>query len=294
MSRRSNRWVTLKSYLAATESKGPRERPRGEYSLYDQPDGDTLTLLSILREGGAISRVACIPDWRLCIYSRRDGGIRMLKDTGKACRHSPGEPLVVSIQAGIIVTAATGVWHGFKEDAKLWLPPGFVQLLDECRRKRKRFVICNFGLYGASASGAFGLYATSASGIGHSNGLILDLRNRVAERYEPAGRHSDAGDRLDATIERLLLAKLPKGWSYIGTRVAAPQRGPQAHADSYAGLCVTFSLAMMLLRLLNPDRSAAEIQKYMLRGSKSMQRSRILRLNKYMVERLQSHPRGSL
>ena len=159
---------------------------------------------------------------------------------------------------------------------KLWMAPSFIGGLESC--KGKRFAIANFGVYG-----------TADLIYGHSNALVFDLLHRRVERFCPAGRHSSAHDRTDETIERLILARLPPGWSYVGTR-DAPQKGIQERADAYRGMCIAYSLWYTLLRCLNPYRTAAQIQRYMVRGTPREIQSKVLRLAQFMNETLDIRP----
>ena len=129
--------------------------------------------------------------------------------------------------------------------------------------------------------------------MGHANALVFDLRERVIERFDPAGRHSVRAEMLDVAIESLFHARLP-GWTYVGTRAAAPVDGVQTRADAFDGMCVTYSFMYTLLRLLNPSRSSREIQHYMIRGSTADLRRRVKRLNRFMMDTLRGHKRGTL
>ena len=277
---------------------------------YDQADADVLTLLAILqsRKGGAphaLSRIVCIPDMWLRISPQQG---KRPPDTEWAQLHVPLDvqfivgrgysPSPLSsdedghfIRSGLLVT---GVGEG--DDAskkakapKLWLPPHFQAHLDECERSGKRFALCNLGLY---------LYdATTMSG--HANALVFvhgDSRGkRVIERFDPAYNKAsdDWGDAVDLTIKALFRRHFP-GWEYVGTRVSAPPKGVQLRADAWTGLCVTYSLWYVLLRLLNPDRSARQINRFMARGSRVDLVHRAKRLNRFMMDALRAHPYGIL
>ena len=118
-------------------------------------------------------------------------------------------------------------------------------------------------------------------------GAIVYLTQKLHSSY---GRDSLASDRLDAAIEQQLLRLLP-GWTYIGTRAAAPLHGAQHRADAFSGMCVTLSFAYVLLRVLNPDATPARVQRYLARGTPAELRSRLLRLNKFMVDVVSDHGR---
>mgnify|MGYP006084083921 FL=1 len=276
-------WVTVSRFLAGKPSVGPSERPGGEADSYSQLDLDLLSLLAIVRssDAGDFRSVACIPDWRLCAFSSVSdpSKITMRRSLGRRCPSPPrGEQIRVDVRAGVIITGLGSA------EIRLWLPTGFRDALSDCTRRAKRFAVCNLGLY----FGAFDQHD------GHANGLVFDLSRRVLERFEPAGRKSSVLDAYDVVIERLFLSRLPPGWKYEGTRASAPHRGVQERADSFDGMCVTHSFFYTLLRLLNPERDAADIQEFMTRGTAKDLRTRVLRLNRYMMDTLRAHPRGSL
>ena len=269
-------WVSVRRYLSKTQSVGPREkRARGsEMMSYEQSDADMLTLLSLLSDD-AIRKIACIPDRRLCVYEGRRSKLSIRHSAGKCPSPPPGHRARLQIRGGVIVTDAS-------TRPKLSLPKQFANSLDKCRQQGKRFAIANFGIYN-----------NQSLAMGHANALVFDLRERVIERFDPAGRHSVRAEMLDVAIESLFHARLPQ-WTYVGTRAAAPIEGVQSRADAFDGMCVTYSFMYTLLRLLNPSRSSREIQHYMIRGSAADLRRRVKRLNRFMMDTLRGHKRGTL
>ena len=81
------------------------------------------------------------------------------------------------------------------------------------------------------------------------------------------------------------------GWSFVGANDM--KRGAQDISDSFAGMCVTFSLYYSLLRLTNPNESPMQIYEYMNeRARKGKLGQDVLRLNKYastMLSKLSRH-----
>ena len=264
------RWVGVEAFLSEKQSRGRHEpRVRGsEMRHHQQEDGDILTLLSLMQTHRSIRKVACVPAFWLCLYN---SGSRLVvrHSTQPSCLHH-----ALQIQGGVVIT-------GIRSTPKLWLPENFGRILYECKRQGKRYAVCNCGLY------------DMLSGEGHANSLVFDLHERLIERFEPAGRHSIYEDVLDIVIEGQFRAHL-RQWKYIGTRAAAPFQGVQEKADGLDGLCVTYTLLYILLRILNPSRSSREIQHYMIRGTADEVRCRAKRLNRYMLDRLRSHKRGTL
>ena len=268
-------WITVNRYLADEMSTGPLEVARGEARRYDSLDGDVLTLLALLRANGsnALRRVACLPNFRLCLFAKLGAPNQLVARRSEGSRRCPSAPpgyeLKLDVRAGVLVT-------GLDTLPKLWLPARFKEALHEC--SGKRFLVANFGLH-----------TNSNLTLGHANALIFDLKHHIIERFEPSGRRHD---RHDSAVKTLFHRLLP-GWDYVGSSVA-PVLGAQDRADAFEGLCVTFSLMFTLLRLLNPQRTAAEINAFMVRGSSAEIRERALRLNRFMLDTLRTHPRGSL
>ena len=91
------------------------------------------------------------------------------------------------------------------------------------------------------------------------------------------------------TIDRELSYKFKNelpNYTYYGTNDTTPYLGPQAKADEYEGLCVTWSCMYMILRLLNPDLEPADITMKMIDGTPKQLRNRILRFQKFIIRTL--------
>ena len=277
-------FVSVDEYLHARRSKGERERVttrshrRSEADSFETFDLDIKVLLAILRQRSVLRHIACIPDVRLCLYRHsHTGKFHITHDTARRdrCpRYDGGASLWLDGACGIMVTS---LWE---RRPRLWLPRNILTSLTTCERDGYHFVVSNFGLY----------HSTDLS-EGHANCLLFNLKTHTIERYEPVGRlYSDDTDR---TIKRLFRAQA-RGWKYVGTQNAAPLLGPQAIGDSYHGMCVTFTIYFMLVRLLNPDKTPAQIYDFLVRGSARQIRSRALRLNKWVIEKLRRYERGEL
>ena len=124
-----------------------------------------------------------------------------------------------------------------------------------------------------------------ANGHAHANVIIFDTAARVIERYEPGGMLGHVRN-LKETFERMF-----PGWAWIGARQM--RKGAQHLADSFSGMCVTFSLYYTLLRLTNPNETPMQIYKFMDNQAKTGKlRTAVLRLNKYaetVLSRLKRH-----
>lgn len=253
--------VDVHEFLTRGRSRGPDEVRRGEFRHHASADLDVKFLLALAVQGHPLSHVACIPDFVTC------GTTRPLTVYHRPCRCAAGAFL--RIRAGLVIT-------NLRDRPRLWVPDHFEQDLEACRRSKKRFVVANLGIY-----------LGSDLRKGHSNGLTFALRDRVVERWEPEGR-----DTHDAAIRHMLLARLP-GWKYVGTTFSRPLQTPKT--DAFGGMCVTFTLMYVLLRLTNPDASARAVHRHLVDTYTTDQlRDRILRLNRHVADTLRGHARGSL
>lgn len=256
-------FVTVDQFLHEHESRGPLERPSAgtEFESYASFDLDIRFLLALARQREPLMHIVCIPDFVLCWH-----GDHMVAHTSAGC------PIGTDLQvrAGVVATD-TNTKHPL-----LWFPDGAVDAICRCAHP---FVVCNFGLY-----------PKTDLLQGHANALVFDVKRRVIERYEPMGR-ADKNDTLDRVLKTRFETMMGKGWTYYGTLRSAPRRGAQAISDAFAGLCVTYSLMYVLLRLLNPTQSATQIQKQTVQGNV---RRTALRLNKTVIETLRRYPKGIL
>lgn len=252
----------IDEYLSDEESLGPDEPPSpgSEFQRHDAADVDTKFLLALIRESHAISRLVCVPRFRMCVD--KEGDVTFLYRSCETMR----------LRAGVIVThaATRPVVH---------VPPRLADIVRGCK---KPFVFLNFGMY-----------SSGPLQYGHANALLLDKRNRVVERFEPNGL-KNAQTSLDNTLAKTFEAILP-GWTYEGTRVMRTLRGPQAIADAYGGMCVTYSLMYVLARLTQPHLSTAQVSESLVKGKSERQmRSDVLRLNRFVSDKLRKYKRGSL
>lgn len=253
-------------------SKGPLEpADRGsEFTSFEAADLDVKFLLALLSEKNKVMSNACIPRFSICGY-RRPFDV-CFESPHTRCRHRPGR--VLRIRSGVVLTHA-------RSKPRFWVPKDMRRELDECRRRGKRYAVCNFGLHGEEDLT-----------IGHANALVFDTRDKLIERYEPAGRHKNHA-AIDRAIEDCMRHELP-GWSYAGTRHATPARGPQEIADSFSGMCVTFSLLYVLTRLNNEHLSAKQVHDLLVAQGADQIRRTALRLNAAIADKLKRIRRGSL
>lgn len=257
-----SRLVGIDEFLAKTPSLGPLESVSGrtEFQSHEAADLDVKFLLALLRQGHRVARTLCVPDFVAC------GGADGVEFVPRRC--SPNG-LVFRARAGVLVTQ-------LHSTPRLWIPDDLTDLLDRCERAGKRFVVLNFGIY-----------PSADLRTGHANALIFDLQRRSIERYEPSNQTNASFDR---TLSKLFTRELD-GWKWNGARTSA---GGQEAADSFDGMCVTFSLMYVLLRLLNPDAPPSAVRRYIVHHSRKSLRDDILRLNRFAADTLRRYARGSL
>jgi len=165
---------------------------------------------------------------------------------------------------------------------ELLIPEDLVKELKKCRNKR--FIYIYFGI----------LWEQRPSG--HANMIIIDTVNKTIERYEPHG-HSLIYDkkknilkRIDSKFNSKLLNYIGlKNYTYISPVDISPKIGVQVKADAYNGMCVTYSLMYLQLRIMNPDVDQKDIVKYLLKKSRSEIYDIILRYAKYIEDKLKEN-----
>lgn len=254
----------LKEFLSPHMSRGPFERPspQSEFTTYDSADFDVKFLLSLIKRKHPLTKVACIPTFKLCVLPSNRAHYGQCDLENK-----------MHVRSGIVLLDVSS-------RPRLLVPPQFEKRLEECRPKR--FALCNFGLYSGSDLSR-----------GHANALVFDLWTHTIERFEPIGQYKGHA-HVDAKLRGEFSRVLP-GWKYVGTSLSSPKKGPQAIVDAFDGLCVTFSLMYVLMRLKNPDLSAFEVNRLLLyKKTPSALRREVLQLNRHVIDRLKMQPRGSL
>ena len=261
---------TIGEFLSRTKSQGPTERPKykSEFTSYEAADLDVKFLLALAKENPQFDHVVCVPDFITCAGGQPLTVTHMSKKDG-SCNKA------LDVRAGIIVTDMLG------NDPKLWAPENIATYLDNCKSKNIKFSVCNFGLYTGTDLME-----------GHANALVFKHGVNVIERFEPSGRH-EGHKKLDDNLKKLFQNVLPK-WKYQGTQYNAPSKGPQELADAFDGLCVTYSLFYILMRLLNPESSSKDIQQWMVKRSSNEIRDDALRLNRFVIDKLKRHRRRTL
>lgn len=153
-----------------------------------------------------------------------------------------------------------------------------INMIESCENQGRRFFAITVMLICPGKPGS------------HANLIIIDLKNKEIEMFEPHGKRS-----LDSTLDSLvgayeisnrLLKKffeniLPE-YKFISPKDYLPKFGLQGRIDAYTGLCVTYDMLFLHYRILNLDKSRKQIIKYMNTFSKKF----ILKYVKHVEETL--------
>lgn len=120
----------------------------------------------------------------------------------------------------------------------------------------------------------------------HANVLLLDLKQKTLELFEPHGNYSRDSELEDIprgyvrVSERVkqFVTKHFRGYRYISPKQYEPKRGLQARLDVYTGACIAWCMLYLHYRFLNPDVSLQRLTRHI---DKYMTKSRLLRYIRY-------------
>jgi hypothetical protein len=320
----SDNYVSVKEYLDAVESRGPKEKSKGlNFAFYNQRDLGILFLLTLIKEfKGPISKIGCIPLFHLCVYKDKSHNFYTMQNINKNNKLSCPKNLdfydgnSINTYASIVILNAPTNNTKSKINMSILTPPNLSELLKQCEQDNKYMVVCDLTLLSSE------IFLTTS----HANVLVFDIRRKTIERFDPHGgnEYKDVNlaydsvsnkiygrkdfkygknkfgidkinvkksaalfdqYKIDLALSQKLKSQLPN-YTYYGTNDTTPYLGPQIKADEYGGLCVTWSCMYMVLRLLNPDLEPAEITIKMIDGTPEQLRNRILRFQKFIIRTL--------
>lgn len=316
-------YVSVKEYLDAVESLGPKEKPaKQNFAYYNQRDLGIAFLLTLIKNfKGPIHKIGCIPLFHLCIYKGANGFYTMKNilsihtgrlDCDRTAEYYDGN--YVNTYASIAIYNAPINNNTLRfNPMNILIPPNLPELIRNCENDNKYMVVCDLTL----------LEFDDPTMTSHANVLIFDTRHKTIERFDPHGGNeyidvnlvydSDSNkgygrkdfkfgndtnlknkkkssalfDQFE--IDKALFNKFKNvlpNYTYYGTNDTTPYLGPQIKADEFAGLCVTWSCMYMVLRLLNPDLSPAQVTIKMIDGTPKELKNRILRFQKFIIRTL--------
>lgn len=246
-------------FMTRNKSIGPLENNSGktEFTSFEAADLDVKFLQALIKQNHEISSYICRTSYFLCAST----GAKITFTNSRCKKHKK-----FKMFKGVLVLNVLETQPSF------FFPPDFKNKIVSC--KQRFFVV------------GFGLYPGSDLEVGHSNALIFDTFLRTVERYEPSGR---ANKKLDHDIAKYMKSLLGASWKYVDVV------GTQEQADNFNGMCITFSLLYILLRLLNPDVKSVRLRKYLQQKTEHGKLGDdILRLNRFVAETLRIYRRGDL
>jgi hypothetical protein len=124
----------------------------------------------------------------------------------------------------------------------------------------------------------------SNKGINHANVIFIYLFKKTLERFEPYGvLFMTSEKKINNAIKTRLLSILElEDFKYLSPLDISPKFGLQSKADAYGGMCVTFSMLYLQLRLMNPDVIQKELVNYLLNKERKDLINIILRYAKFI------------
>ena len=169
----------------------------------------------------------------------------------------------------------------YHDSGELIIPAELKNKIKECMNSDIRFIYFTLML----------VQKKTNEGISHANIIVIDLFKNTVERFEPYGSITEDMDEStnDAIENRLLKILELKKFNYIRPLDISPKLGPQKKADAYGGMCVTFSMLYLQLRLMNPDIDQKELVNYLLKKKKKDLINLILRYAKFIELTLKAH-----
>ena len=318
-------YISVREYLDAVESLGPKEKSSGKnFYFYNQRDlGIAFILTLIKNQRGPIHKIGCIPLFHLCVYKNPSSKDYYTMQNIRNYRNRLDCPYSDNYYSGsstgtyasiVILNAPLNnskLSKNVIDKMKILIPPNLKQLINNCENDDKYMVVCDLTL----------LMGDDFLDTSHANVLIFDIRRKTIERFDPHGgnfysdvklaydpnsediigkkdfKNLNFGDSyiksqalhnqiiIDNQLKEKFMEILPD-YRYYGTNYTTPYLGPQVKADAYDGLCVTWSCMYMVLRLLNPDLSPADITMNMINGTSKELLNRILRFQKFIIRTL--------
>jgi hypothetical protein len=133
--------------------------------------------------------------------------------------------------------------------------------------------------------------------ITHVNMIIIDFESKTIERYEPHGKqakidrnNTKLSKKIDSKFSDKILSYIGlKNYTYISPFDYSPAIGIQLKVDAYDGMCLTYSIMYLQLRIMNPDVDQKDIVKYLLKKPKSEMYETLLKYAKFIEDKLKEN-----
>jgi hypothetical protein len=295
-------FISINEYLASKVSLGPHEKRKGQFKKFDTENQDIKFLLILInRADSNIKHIACIPNYFICIYQNiktkkyfavnsdlTDIHCNLPENIIDAKKYYGAKhytyAMIYSLNTPLLKKDHLKTKRKLTfNETDIIVPPNLREIIDRCKEKNKKIVICSLGLI-------FTQDILDNSVSGHANVLIFDIVNKIIERFDP--QINDPlniidQNKLDTVLKNKFFEILPD-YRYKKPNEICPYIGPQGKADAFTGLCLTWSTMYMLLRVLNSELTPEQIVEYMLQGSPKELLNKILRFQKFMITTLQN------
>ncbi len=159
----------------------------------------------------------------------------------------------------------------FIDENKLIFPDEFKNKILSCISSSKRFVY----------------FSLIIRPINHINIIVIDLYKKTIERFEPQGHNLLIDELDDSKLDFIVKNKFIKeiglqDYTYIPPAELSPKFGPQIKADVYDGMCVSYVMLYLQLRLMNPDLIQKQLVQYLNSKPASELKKLILRYTKFI------------
>jgi hypothetical protein len=163
----------------------------------------------------------------------------------------------------------------FYDTNDLIVPVKIIEKIKKCMKSDTRFIYFSFIID-----------KKTENSISHANIVIIDLHKKTIERFEPYGYIRKVNNEIhpiDVIFENKLLKILElTDFKYLAPFDISPKIGLQFKADAYGGMCVTFTMLYLQLRIMNPDIIQNELINYLLKKSKKELITLVLRYAKFV------------
>ena len=225
----NDNFVSIAEYLDANKSLGPKAY-QGKLNYHYQDFHNFMNYFMWMIDNDPKIKILCIPD-----------------STIRFKGHYYRGAMVVSY------------------DDKLTIVPQTIKKgIFDCLQSETRFVIMSLMVFN-----------TTRDGFGHQNILLFDRKLKTIERFEPHGHHSwfsgedtekikRISNHVNQTVVKMVLKYLPR-YSYILPEMISPPNGIQCKSDSYNGMCITWCMIYLHLRILNPRMPSQQLYQKILR-----------------------------
>jgi len=241
-SKELDQFVNIKDFLAKELSKGPNEE-QGKINYYYQSYSNVYNYFFLLTRYYNFDKILCMPNF------------------------------VVKFKNIILNNSI--VW--FENTNTIIIPRKITEEIKFCESKSDlRFTY--FTLVQEESD------KKKSKNSSHANIMVVDMYKKTIERFEPYGQLDfNLESKLDYLIRSKLLDVIElSDYEYIAPVDISPIIGLQNKADSYEGMCVTFTILYLQTRLMNPDIPQKEIVDYYLKKNSKQITEIILKYAKFI------------